>query len=59
MAKQKEKLDQMLQVPMTKTMKAEVVAEAEHEERKPADMGRVLIREALDARKTDAPAVAK
>lgn len=52
-AKKKEPLDQILQIPLTKSMKSEVIEEAENEERKPADMGRVLLREALDARKAE------
>lgn len=49
--KEKEALNEMLNIPVTKSMKREIIAEAEAEERKPADMGRVLWREALEARK--------
>ncbi len=48
----KELLDRVLNVPVTKTMHQRVCEEAKSEERKPADMARVLIRESLDARES-------
>jgi len=57
MAKKRENLDEMIQIPLTKTMKREIVQEAEREERQLGPMGRRLLREALDARKIgDSPA---
>ena len=54
----KEKLDQMLCVPLSKSMKEEIQEIAEREERKPADMGRVLWREAIEVREQQAESTA-
>lgn len=51
MAKRREPLDQILQIPCTKSMKKEIERTADAEERRVTDMGRILWREALDARK--------
>lgn len=49
--KEKEPLKEVMNIPVTASMKNEILETAESEERKPADMGRVLWREALEARK--------
>lgn len=50
MAKKKDTFDTVMNVPVTTEMKDRIAQEADREERKPADMGRVLWREALEAR---------
>jgi hypothetical protein len=57
MAKTKERLSTALNVPLTPSMKKEIRTLAEREERKPAEMGRMLWREALDAREEAAAAL--
>lgn len=48
--KEKEKLDALLSIPLTKQMKGQIVDAAEAEERAHGEMGRILMREALEAR---------
>jgi hypothetical protein len=51
MAKKKEMLDEILQIPVTKSMKREIESIADAEERRLTDVGRMLWREALRARR--------
>lgn len=48
---EKQKVSEILSVPLTPRMMAEVHQIAEHADRKPGQMGRILIREAISARK--------
>jgi hypothetical protein len=50
MSKKREKLDQIMQIPVTKSLQKQIEAEAQAEERRTTDMARILWREALDAR---------
>lgn len=50
MAKENERLSESLNVPLTPTMKQVILNLAEREERKPAEMARMLWREALGTR---------
>lgn len=47
----KEKVEAILTVPLTPRMRETVVEMARCEERTPGGMGRILIREAIEARK--------
>lgn len=51
MRKTRGRLDEMFSVPVDAEMKKQVVQLADSEERRPADMVRVLVREALEWRR--------